>query len=99
MPFAMNGAMWQRDVVLAYGGWSAIQTSEDIALMLPVSEDHAGVYLDHPTFIYRQHAESTMHDPDYFTVTRPRDNGFVAQQLKAIAKLKLERFRGQSTGG
>lgn len=98
MPFAMNGAMWRRDVVLAYGGWSAIQTSEDVALMLPVSEDYAGVYLDHTTFVYRQHDESTMHDPNYFTVARPRDNGFVAEQLKAIAKLRRERSGGVREG-
>ncbi len=88
MPFTMPCVMWRREILFAYGGWTAIEVGEDTDLLLAVAEDHTGFYLDRETMLYRRHGASTMHGGEYWDVQRPRDHAFMAQRPRAIRKLK-----------
>ena len=84
---AFNFPMWRRDVLLAYGGWAAISTGEDFNVLFAVSEDYPGELLDDCTLVYRQHADSVMHNSEYWRIS-PRNRAFTVARIEAIRALR-----------
>lgn len=93
MPFHAAAALWDRDVLLAYGGWPAMQVGEDSGLLLAVAASRYGWYEGHSLFFRREHPESIMQTEEYWQVHRPRDNRFNQQRLEAIRTLKADEAR------
>jgi glycosyltransferase involved in cell wall biosynthesis len=93
MPLHASSGMWDRRTLIAHGGWTAIHVSEDTAVALAISEQHAGIFIEHPTFIYRVHENSTVHHPDYWTVHRSTAHVFVREQILAIRAMHADAKR------
>jgi len=61
LPFHGCAVLWRTSVLWDVGGWPAVPTSEDTALVLAASERHAGHYVDgESVYGYRRHAEQTV---------------------------------------
>lgn len=56
LPVHPAGTMWRRELLLALGGWSALQGMEDTGLLMAASATAEGVLVDVPTLRYRRHA-------------------------------------------
>ncbi|WP_131785433.1 glycosyltransferase [Protofrankia symbiont of Coriaria ruscifolia] len=54
-PVHPAGVMWQRSLLLALGGWSALHRIEDTATLIAASALADGVLIDTPTLRYRRH--------------------------------------------
>ncbi|MGW1995244.1 glycosyltransferase family 2 protein [Embleya sp. NPDC001921] len=66
LPFHGCAVLWRTSVLWDVGGWPAVPTSEDTALVLAASERHPGYYLGGgPVYGYRRHAEQTVRGPEY----------------------------------
>ena len=55
LPVHPAGVMWRRSLLLALGGWSALQGMEDTGLLMAASATAPGVLVDAPTLRYRRH--------------------------------------------
>lgn len=49
----------RRDLLLALGGWMALDTSEDTGLIIAANAVSAGYFLDTPSMLYRKHPAQT----------------------------------------
>ncbi|MDQ0985895.1 glycosyltransferase family A protein [Streptomyces sp. V2I9] len=56
VPVHPAGVMWRRSLLLALGGWSALQGMEDTGVLMAASAVVEGVLVDAPTLRYRRHA-------------------------------------------
>ncbi|MEU8137042.1 glycosyltransferase family 2 protein [Streptodolium elevatio] len=66
LPFHGCAVLWRTSVLWDVGGWPALPTSEDTALVLAASERHPGHYLGgDPVYRYRRHTEQTVKGPEY----------------------------------
>ena len=54
------GVMWRLDPLLAYGGWSALWSGQDTAVLVAASVHHPCVFVDQLTFWYRWHGEKQL---------------------------------------
>lgn len=56
VPVHPAGVMWRRSLLLALGGWSALQGMEDTGVLMAASAVTEGVLVDSATLRYRRHA-------------------------------------------
>ncbi|WP_405898624.1 glycosyltransferase family 2 protein [Streptomyces sp. NBC_00727] len=56
VPVHPAGVMWRRPLLLALGGWSALQGMEDTGVLMAASAVAEGVLVDAATLRYRRHA-------------------------------------------
>ncbi|WP_436778135.1 glycosyltransferase [Yinghuangia sp. YIM S09857] len=66
LPFHGCAVLWRTSALWDVGGWPALPTSEDTALVLAATERHRGHYLGgEPVYAYRRHPEQTVKGPEY----------------------------------
>lgn len=56
VPVHPAGVMWRRSLLLALGGWSALQGMEDTGVLMAASAVTEGVLVEAATLRYRRHA-------------------------------------------
>jgi glycosyltransferase involved in cell wall biosynthesis len=82
-PVHPAGIMWRKDVLFKYGGWHALSSGEDTALMLAASVKHPVFFLDRDTFIYRLHDKQLTSQPGYRKAQEDNWN-FIKQRIEAL---------------
>lgn len=64
-PFLPNGATLRTATARALGGWAAVPTDDETALLVAISELAPGYYTPEVTWLYRQHDRQTSRRPDW----------------------------------
>jgi glycosyltransferase involved in cell wall biosynthesis len=83
-PLPISPLMWRKRVLLAYGGWTALPTLEDTAVVMAVASSHPSVYLDADTQLYRIHRGQATIALDYRRQRRA-SRQFMFERLRALA--------------
>ena len=85
---SLNGTMWKRIYVEAYGGWGALRGMQDVHLALAVSEDHAVAYVDRPTVFSRVHTGQNTRQEWLTGERETRHREWCARRILAARRLK-----------
>lgn len=86
VPIRGGAVMWRREVLLALGGWAALLSGEDTAVVLSASAMYPSAYVGRDVMVYRRHARQLTQREEYAR-SRDLDRRFAAARLEAVRRL------------
>lgn len=90
MPIHCGAFLWRRKSLLAFGGWAALERSEDTSLVLAANALYPAWYVDEPVYLYRRHDDQTI-ATELWRQNKQRYHRFARERVEALYALRLGR--------
>lgn len=84
-PVHPAGILWRKAPLFAYGGWTALRSGEDTALVVAASLHHPVVFIDRETLMYRRHTLQFSQSPEFRAWDRVKRE-FIHQRVAALKR-------------
>lgn len=86
-PFPAAFTVFDRDALVAHGGWPAVVRSADAVLLAAFGDRHAGWWVDREVAVYRRWpAQKSVQPVDWAIRDLPHVRGLIRQRREAIAR-------------